>query len=216
MRDETTRGFATVLVVDDHHAFGDLLALALDHEADFEVVGVADTPQAAVQAALRTRPDIVVMDIEFADAGEDGLDATRRIRTVVPDTFVVVVSAHHGEAWTGKARLAGASAFVTKSGALAELLTVLRCAATATEPPPPPGPAAERRSAGGPELTRRERDVLAMMGTGAAPAEIAATLHISIETCRGYVKAIHSKLDARSQLESVVKAQRLGLVDVGA
>jgi DNA-binding CsgD family transcriptional regulator len=63
-------------------------------------------------------------------------------------------------------------------------------------------------------LSSRERDVLALMGKGLPPQEIAALLNISVHTCRGYVKSIHAKLQVRSQLEAVVKAQRLGLIEV--
>ncbi len=63
------------------------------------------------------------------------------------------------------------------------------------------------------ELTQRERDVLHCLNRGMAPKAIARVLGISLETCRGYVKSLHAKLGARSQLEAVVKAQRLGLLD---
>jgi DNA-binding NarL/FixJ family response regulator len=61
-------------------------------------------------------------------------------------------------------------------------------------------------------LTAREQEVLALMGKGVAPAQIARLLNISLNTCRGYVKSIHSRLGVRSQLEAVIKAQRLGLI----
>jgi DNA-binding CsgD family transcriptional regulator len=63
------------------------------------------------------------------------------------------------------------------------------------------------------KLTSRERDVLRLMGVGIPPAQIARALNISLHTCRGYVKSIHGKLGASSQLEAVLKAQQLGLID---
>lgn len=65
-----------------------------------------------------------------------------------------------------------------------------------------------------PELTAREREVLFCMGRGMAPVAISRLLGISVHTCRGYVKSIHAKLGVRSQLEAVLKAQRLGIIDL--
>jgi DNA-binding CsgD family transcriptional regulator len=70
-----------------------------------------------------------------------------------------------------------------------------------------PAPSAER-----PQLTRREQEVLDCLGRGMQIKTIARVLGITLETCRGYVKSLHAKLGARSQLEAVVKAQQLGLL----
>jgi DNA-binding NarL/FixJ family response regulator len=203
-----------VLIVDDHQTFAELLALALGSQPDFECAGTAATGAAAVEMALRLNPDIVVMDIELTR--ESGLDVTRRIRAAVPDTTVVVVSAHRDADWVVRAAQAGASAFVPKSGSLVEMLSVLRQARQgamlvsasmfgATPQPPVVDP-------GVASLTVREGEVLTLMGRGLAPVGIARLLGISVNTCRGYVKSIHLKLGVRSQLEAVVKAQRLGVM----
>jgi DNA-binding NarL/FixJ family response regulator len=204
-----------VLIVDDHHTFAELLAIALDTESGFECVGTAAGASAAVEAAIRTQPDIVVMDIELGT--ESGLAAARRIRDVLPETVVVVVSAHSDPSWVAKASQAGASAFAAKSGSLHDMVEVLRNArngsmlvtptlfAQASQSRPP-------RIENGVKLTAREHDLLVLMGRGAAPKEIASVLGITLNTCRGYVKAVHHKLGVRSQLEAVVKAQSLGLI----
>jgi DNA-binding NarL/FixJ family response regulator len=64
-----------------------------------------------------------------------------------------------------------------------------------------------------PELTQREREVLGLLGRGMAPKAIARVLGISLNTCRGYVKSLLSKLGVNSQLEAVLTAQRLGLLE---
>jgi DNA-binding NarL/FixJ family response regulator len=208
-----------VQVVDDHEIFADLLAMAIGAEPDFECVGIASSGATAYDLASRARPDIIVMDIQLGV--ESGLDAARRIRNLLPLVVIVVVSAHRDPNWVARAAQAGASAFAPKSGSLSEMLSVLRGArngsmlvapslfeqvVTATPEPVHP---AER-------LTAREQDVLRLMGEGAAPPEIAKVLSISVHTCRGYVKAIHQKLGVSSQLEAVVKAQRLGLIHLNA
>jgi DNA-binding NarL/FixJ family response regulator len=217
LEEEEDRDSATmrVLVVDDHHTFAELLAIALQTEAGFECVGTASDAATAMQVAVRTRPDVVVMDIELGP--EDGLAAARRIRDVLPETVIVVVSAHCDPSWVAKAAQAGASAFAAKSGSLSEMVAVLRSARngsmlvapTLFGPVPQPGLSRTKKVG---TLTGRELEVLVLMGKGAAASEIACVLGITLNTCRGYVKAVRAKLGVRSQLEAVVKAQRLGLI----
>ncbi len=208
-----------VLVVDDHQIFADLLVSVLAHEADFECVGTAASASAAVELARRTSPDLVVMDIRLGS--DDGLEAIRRLHEVVPDAVVVVVSAHRGPLWVTRAVAAGASAFAAKCGTLDEVLTLLRRASrgsmlvspsTFREPAAP-----QAHNVPGIEaLSSREREILALMAEAQQPQEIATRLHISVSTCRGYVHSIRTKLGVRSQLEAVIKAQRLGLIEFPA
>ena len=206
-----------VLVVDDHQTFADLLSLALSSEPDLDCVGTAGSAAEAVAMAAELKPDIVVMDIEMPR--QDGLAATRRLREVVPDLVIVVVTAHRDPQWVLRATQAGASAFVPKNRSLPEMLDVLRrarnggmlVAASAfgsTMTSPEPAISTPRV-----ELTQRERDVLHCLNRGMAPKAIARVLGISLHTCRGYVKSLLSKLGVSSQLEAVVTAQRLGLID---
>jgi DNA-binding NarL/FixJ family response regulator len=206
-----------VMVVDDHQTFADLLSLALSSEPDLQCIGTAGSAAEAVAMAAELRPDIVVMDIEMPR--QDGLAATRRLREVVPDLVIVVVTAHRDPQWVLRATQAGASAFVPKNGSLPEMLDVLRrarnggmlVAASAfgsAISAPEPAIATPRV-----ELTQRERDVLHCLNRGMAPKAIARVLGISLHTCRGYVKSLLSKLGVSSQLEAVVTAQRLGLID---
>jgi DNA-binding NarL/FixJ family response regulator len=220
-RDETEKRTATVtrvMIVDDHSTFADLLAMALDGENDFHCVGSAFDAMTAIELASRVRPDLVIMDIQLGQ--ESGLDVARRIRSVVPDVVIVVVSAHRDPNWVVRAAQAGASAFAPKTGSLTEMLSVLRGARNGTMLVAPSLfqqvlsaiPAADELVE---KLTAREHEVLTLMGKGMAPGAIARVLNISVNTCRGYVKTIHAKLGARSQLEAVVKAQRLGLIEAG-
>jgi len=205
-----------VLVVDDHQTFAELLAGALA-SSGMASVGTARTAAEAVAMVQDLEPDIVVMDIEMPH--QDGLAATRRIREVSPNTIVAVVTAHRDPEWVVRAAQAGASAFIPKDGSLTEMIEVLSrvqpgqmlvAPSTFAGGPtsgPPAGGAKQR-----PTLTRREQEVLDCLGRGMQVKMIARVLGISLETCRGYVKSLHAKLDARSQLEAVVKAQQLGLL----
>ncbi|MHA6795247.1 response regulator [Pseudonocardia bannensis] len=207
-----------VLVVDDHKTFADLLSFALSTEPGLECVGTAFNAGEAIAAAQELRPDVIVMDIEMPR--QDGLAATRRIREIAPESVIAVVSAHRDPEWVVRAAQAGASAFVPKDGSLDEMLDVLRrvrngsmLVAPSTFGPGGPPTAPRPSSAPAPTLTQRELDVLNCLGRGMPPKSIARVLGISLHTCRGYVKSLHSKLGVRSQLEAVVRAQQLGLIE---
>ena len=206
-----------VLVVDDHRTFAELLSGALA-ASGMEPCGVATSGAQALAMVQELRPDIVVMDIEMPR--QDGLATTRRIREVAPHTLVAVVTAHRDPDWVARAAQAGASAFIPKDGSLSEMIDVLTrvragqmLVAPSTFAATPtagsrPLPATEVR----PQLTRREQEVLNCLGRGMQVKAIARVLGIGVETCRGYVKALHVKLGVGSQLEAVVKAQKLGLL----
>ncbi|MGY1826366.1 MULTISPECIES: response regulator [unclassified Blastococcus] len=206
---------ARILVVDDHRTFAELLAGAL-RSAGMEPVGTATSAAQAVAMARDLRPDIVIMDIEMPR--QDGLTATRQIREVAPGTIVAVVTGHCDPTWVVRAAQAGASAYIPKNGSLEEMIDVLSrvrlgqmivapSAFAGGSPSAPTG-----RTAPPPVLTRREKEVLDCLGRGMPVKGIARLLGITVETCRGYVKSLHTKLGVRSQLEAVIKAQEVGLL----
>jgi DNA-binding NarL/FixJ family response regulator len=202
-----------VVVVDDHAAFADLLGLALDGLADLEYAGTARTPAAAVELVERVAPQIAVVDLMLG--AENGLDLVRRLRAARPDLVLVVSSARSDTGTLTAAAMAGANGFAPKSGEFAELLNVLRTAragAVSVAPSLLFGPGGEDEDAGPERLTTRESEVLRLMGGGASVPEIARVLNISLNTCRSHVRAVHTKLGVRTQLEAVVTAQRLGLL----
>lgn len=209
----------TVLVVDDHQTFTDLVRMALDAEPDLECVGTAHTVAVARVLAARHRPDVVLMDVNLKS--DDGLDLTAELLAARPELRVVVLTAHGDKRVMKRAAVAGACALLPKDGSLPELLASLRGAragefrvhpallhALVVEDPDP-GPLAGT----GPSLTPRERRVLELLAQGRDVRGIARELAISVHTCRGYVKALLSKLGAHSQLEAVAAARAQGLLD---
>jgi DNA-binding NarL/FixJ family response regulator len=206
-----------VLVVDDHRAFAEMLAAALN-TVGMRSVGVAHSAAQAVTMAQALQPDVVVMDIQLPD--QNGLAATRRILEAAPGVVVAILTAHRDPDWIIRATQAGAAAFISKAGPLAEMLEVLAAAragqmivAPSTFARRPSGEvAAQRRIEPVPELTRRERQVLDCLSGGMQVKAIARILGIGEATCRDYVKNLHVKFGARSQLETVVRAQEMGLL----
>ncbi len=206
----------TILIVDDHRSFADLLSAALNTVPGMRCVGTASSASEGVALALKLKPSVVVMDIQMPQ--QDGLQATRLIRRGAPDTVVAVVTAHRDPEWVSRAAQAGASAFIPKNGSLEEMIDVLRRVRSGQMLLAPSTFASSVCSADKPVepcrpvLTQRELQVLTCLSSGLPAKGVARALGITLHTCRGYIKSIHLKLGVSSQLEAVIKAQRLGLV----
>jgi DNA-binding NarL/FixJ family response regulator len=132
----------TVLIVDDHRRFADLLSAALETVPGIRCLGTAGSAAEGLQRAAELAPSVVVMDIQMP--GTDGLVATRQLRAVSPDIAVAVVTAHLDGEWVARAAQAGASAFIPKTGSLTEMITMLKAArpgpmrVALPHPSPPP------------------------------------------------------------------------------
>jgi DNA-binding NarL/FixJ family response regulator len=205
----------TVVIVDDHRSFAELLAAALENVPGLTCIGIATSAAAGVARAVELRPDIVVMDIQMPR--QDGLVAAKSIRDAMPDTIIAIVTAHHDPQWVSKAAQAGASAFIPKDGSLAEMIDILKrvrhgqmlvAPATFREQAHQVGPLDDAL----PLLSHRELEVLTCLSQGMQVPGIARALGISLHTCRGYVKTMHAKMGVRTQLEAVIKAQQIGLL----
>lgn len=207
----------TVVIVDDHRTFADLMRLALDAEPDLRCVGVAYNIASGLELVAARTPDLVIMDLQFFGEEDDGVTATAAITARHSACQVVLLTGHADPLLMRRVADAGASSLMPKSGSLPDLLEVLRSASSDGLTVHPellkslvrqPGPA----SSTGIRLSRREEEVLAMLVLGLGVPLIAEQLGISVNTCRGYVKSLLRKLDAHSQLEAVAIARRHGLV----
>src|SRR3954451_21771382 len=116
----------TVLIVDDHRSFADLLESALANVEGIRCVGTASSGEEGIRRVAELSPSVVVMDIQMP--GTDGLAATRRLREASPGTAVAVLTGHGDGEWVARAAQAGASAFIPKGGSLAEMIEMLRSA----------------------------------------------------------------------------------------
>ncbi|MCB1246111.1 MAG: response regulator transcription factor [Acidimicrobiia bacterium] len=108
----TTRSIG-VVVVDDQEPYRAVLRLAVEMMDGFELVGEADSGEAGIDLVDELRPDLVLMDVKMP--GIDGLEATRRIVSMWPDTVVVVLSTYHADEFEALALDAGAAAFISKA-----------------------------------------------------------------------------------------------------
>lgn len=209
----------SILVVDDHTTFAELLTGALSQEPDLRSVGVADDVESSVRLCAALRPDVVVMDYHLS--GGDGVMASARILAEAPATRIVMLTGDPSQHLMETAAGTGICAFLPKDGSLATLLQTIRnarCGTMIVHPSLLTAAHAGRRTGpagNAPALTQREMEVLRLMAQGHSVGQNAKLLSITPNTCRGYVKAILAKLGAHSQLEAVAAASRLGLLADG-
>jgi DNA-binding NarL/FixJ family response regulator len=215
-----------IVIADDQHLIRAGFRALLSSEPDFEVVGEAATGREAVAEVRATRPDVVLMDIRMPDG--DGLEATE---TIVADpslaaTRIVIVTTFELDEYVGRAIRAGASGFLVKDTEPVDLLRAVRVVAAgdALLSPGVTRRLLERFSlevAGAPDasalapLTPREREVLALVGTGLTNDEIGARLHLSPLTAKTHVSRIMTKLAARDRVQLVIVAYETGLAAPG-
>ncbi len=208
----------TVLIADDHPVFRFGLAALLNAAPDLSVVAEADSGEAAVALAAEHQPDVVIMDLNMPGLG--GLEATRRIHAAAPSIGVLVITMFDDDSVFAAMR-AGARGYLLKGASPEETLRAVRVVA-AGEAVFSPGIArrvmdyfgAARATAPAallPELTEREREVLALVAQGYTNTAIAERLVLSPKTVRNHVSNIFSKLQVADRVQAVLRAREVGL-----
>jgi DNA-binding NarL/FixJ family response regulator len=214
-----------VLVVDDQALVRAGFVKLLEPEADLQVVGEAGDGGEAVDATLRTRPDVVLMDIRMPRM--DGIESTRRIRAQARAPRVLVLTTYDLDEYVFDALKAGASGFLLKDAPADQLIAGIRVIAAgdallaptvtrrlveefARRPLPPPDGPAELA-----ELTGREREILTLVARGLTNAEIAERLVVGESTVKTHVGNVFTKLALRDRVQAVVLAYETGLVRPG-
>jgi DNA-binding NarL/FixJ family response regulator len=210
----------TVVVADDHPVFRDGLQVTLDDEADITVVAAVSDGEAAVTEALRTRADVVLMDLRMPGVG--GIEATTRIVAERPQTSVVVLTMSDDDDSVFAALRAGARGYLLKEANAEDILRAVRSVASGEAVF---GPRIANRviaffSSAGlrgaaatpfPSLTDREREVLDLVARGCDNPTIARRLFLSEKTVRNHVSACLTKLQVASRAEAVALARDSGL-----
>jgi DNA-binding NarL/FixJ family response regulator len=211
-----------VVVVDDEQMVCAHLRTILGSAGDIEVVDQAHDGAAGVEAVVRSRPDVVLMDLRMP--GVDGLTAIERIGELAAKPAVVVLTTFDADQYVLRALRAGASGFLVKSTPPEDLIGLVRVAA---EGHTVLSPAAARRLVAASadrqqatdrarqlagSLTERETEVLACLGEGLSNAQIARRLYLSEATIKGYVSAVMDKLGCANRTQAGLLAHDAGLV----
>jgi two-component system, NarL family, response regulator DesR len=196
-----------VLLAEDQGMMRGALALLLGMETDIEVVAQVGTGDAVVGAALESRPDVALLDIELP--GISGLDAAALLREETPDCRVLILTTFGRPGHLRRAMEAGAAGFLVKDGPVEELARAIRQVLTG-EVVIDPAFAAAAPGAGPSPLTARECDVLKASADGATVADIAAELHLSESTVRNHLSSAIGKTSTRSRTEAMREARHQG------
>lgn len=217
-----------VVLVDDTIMFRDGLSLLIGIQGDMAVVGVASNGSEGVTVAQQERPDVVLMDIRMPML--DGVEATRRIKSALPETQVIVLTTYSDDEFILDALRAGAAGYLLKDMPSQELIQAIRgvyhggvlilptvAAKLMTEyarqvtPQPPGEPEPDRGRIA--DLTPRESDILRLVADGLTNRQIAQQLYLTEGTVKNHVSSIYAKLHARDRAQAISFALRQGLVD---
>lgn len=196
-----------LLLAEDQGMMRGALALLLGLEKDIEVVAQVGAGDEIVPAALETRPDVALLDIELP--GRSGLDAAADLRRECPGCRVLILTTFGRPGYLRRAMDAGAAGFLVKDGPVEELAAAVR-RVLAGETVIDPALAVAALSAGPNPLTPRETEVLGASVDGATVADIAGRIHLSESTVRNYLSSAIGKTGTRNRMEAARAARRRG------
>jgi two-component system response regulator NreC len=211
-----------ILIADDHEVVREGMRALIEHEPGWEVCGTAMTGQEAVDTAKKLKPEVVVLDMTMPEL--DGLDVLREIKRALPNTEVVIFSAHHSEEVIEQLFDAGAKSYIQKSDASRHLVAAIRSLA---EHKPFFTPEIsqilfakflsinpwKKRGAQKHTLTDRERDVVRLLALGSSNKEVAKTLGVSVRTAETHRGVLMRKLGLDSLAALVRYAIRNNIID---
>lgn len=208
-----------IVLADDQRVVRDGLTMLLDLIDDIEIAGTAADGHEAVNLARQLRPDVVLMDLRMPEL--DGAEATRLIRSELPETQVLVLTTYADDESLFPALRAGARGYLTKDASAEEIEQAIRAVAAGrthldpaiqqrlvaavveSQPATPPASADE--------LTAREVEVLKLIAAGLSNAEIAAALVVSAATVKTHINHVFQKTGARDRAQAVRYAYEHGI-----
>jgi DNA-binding NarL/FixJ family response regulator len=208
-----------IVLADDHPVVREGLKLLINAQADMSVVGEAADGEEAWRATKELQPDVLVIDLSMPALG--GAEATQRVRRDCPEVRVLALTVHEERLYVTQLLRAGASGYILKRAASADLVRAVRTVAAGGTyiDPSVAGALVEEyldAGAGQPEddsLSEREREVLLRIARGFSNKEIAATLGLSVKTVETYKGRMAEKLGLRSRVDIVRYAARRGWLE---
>ena len=210
-----------ILIADDHPMLREALHRALDGEEDMEIVAEAGDGEEAVKLTSELKPDLVIMDIVMPKL--NGIGATKKIKEVIPNTAVLILTAYNDEEYILGLLDAGAAGYILKSARGSDLVEAVRViqAGESVLHPNIIAKLLERAMTGPVEghqrselLSERESEVLKLVALGMSNKGVAEKLSVSERTIKAHLTNIFNKLNVASRSEAIVRGLKLGLVSV--
>ena len=199
-----------IIIADDHALLRRGLAALLGFDKDISVVGDAKNGADAVKVAMQLRPDVVVMDLSMP--AMDGVEATRLIRSALPETRVLILTTYSSSIDVARAIEAGASGALVKDTEDDYLIASIHTIAAGGMAFSPEIKAMIREDPHPPTLTDRQLEILEYTSKGLSSEQIASRLDISAYAVNQHLDAIRRKLGASSRTEAVATAFRKRLL----
>lgn len=207
-----------ILLVDDHELVRTGIRRLLEDFDDIEVIAEADSGEVAIKLVRELNPQVVLMDVNMPGIG--GLEATRKLVQIAPETKVIVVTIHLDEPFPTRLLEAGASGYLTKGCAVAEIVDAIRQVSkgkrfigsdVAQQLALTMLPGSDKSPFD--SLSQRELQVMLMVTQGQKIQEIADKLCLSPKTVSTYRYRLFEKLDVKSDVELTHLAMRHGMID---
>ena len=202
----------TILIADDHALLRRGLATLLGFAPGLSVVGDAKNGEEAVKAAIKLKPDVVVMDLSMPVM--DGVEATRRIREKLPETHVLILTTYSTSVDVVRAMDAGASGAFVKDADDDRLIEAIRTVASEGTAFSPEIESMIKTDPNPPELTERQQKILEATSKGLSSEQLASRLGISAYAVNQHLDVIRRKLGAQSRTEAVAIAIRKHLLKI--
>ena len=211
-----------ILIADDHEVVREGARALIEHEAGWEVCGMASDGRAAVDSAVELKPDIVILDMTMPELS--GLEALRQIRQALPATEVLMFSANHSEELVTQVFDAGAKSYIRKADAGRHLVTAIRSLAEHKPFFTPEiseilfarflSPSAGKKPmATSGKLSTREREIARLIAEGTSNKDVAARLGISVRTAETHRATLMRKLGLDSLAALVRYAIRNRIIE---
>ncbi|MDC7222017.1 MAG: response regulator transcription factor [Spirochaetales bacterium] len=211
-----------IVICDDQSLIRDGLEMLLKLEEGMEVLGKASDGAEALEMVENYKPDLVLMDLKMA--GMNGIEATRRLKQDYPGVKVLVLTTYNDDEWLFDALNAGASGYLLKDTPREEVIKAVKGTVEGNSYLDPSIAGKVMREARGSKapsglalpqgLTKREGEVLRLIGQGKNNSEIAAELFLSEGTVRNHISVIFGKIGVNDRTQAAIYAVKRGLDEV--
>lgn len=199
-----------ILLVDDHSIMREGLAAVLEKDADLQVVGQAGDGAKAMELYHELQPDVSIVDLRMSPM--DGVQITEAMREQNANARIILLTTYDTDEEVFRGLKAGASSYLLKDVASAELISTIRTVHAGRKAISPEIASKLAEYVASDSLTARQREVLNCLALGKSNMEIADMLFISEGTVKAHVKAILHKLEARDRTQAITIAIKRGLV----